>query len=147
VSKFEVERHPHLSAAEAWERVTDWERHGRFIPYTTVRLTSPPDDAGRVAGFVARTTVGPLHFDDPMDITWWEPPAGESPGVCRIVKRGKVVAGWAVLTVTAEPDGCSVRWRENASVRFTGPLLAWPTKVAAGFAFGRLVDGLLGGQR
>jgi hypothetical protein len=143
VSEFQVVRRSDLSAAEAWNRVTDWERHGEAIPLTTVQLTSRRDETGRVDGFVARTSLGPLHFDDPMDVTYWSPPDGAEPGVCRIVKRGRVVTGWAVLTVTPETGGCTVRWRENASVRFTGPLLAWPTKVAAGYTFGRLVDRLL----
>jgi hypothetical protein len=63
--------------------------------------------------------------------------------VCRLVKTGRVVHGWAVLTVTPTTSGCSVSWTEDAAVRYTGALLGWPTKIAAGFVFGRLVDKLL----
>nr|MBA2559689.1 SRPBCC family protein [Propionibacteriales bacterium] len=85
----------------------------------------------------------PLRFDDPMDVTLWQPPSGSSAGVCRIVKRGRVVTGWAVLTVTPTATGCTIQWKEDASIRFTGPLLAWPTRLLAKRVFGRLVDGLL----
>jgi hypothetical protein len=144
VAQFEVQRHTGQSAVAVWELLTDWERHGDFIPFTTVRLT--PSDGGddRSSGFVARTSLGPLHFDDPMQITFWQPPDGGEPGVCRIVKRGRVVTGWAVLTVTPTVTGCTIVWREDAAVRYTGSVLAWPTKVAAGRVFGRLVDNLLG---
>jgi hypothetical protein len=142
--EFEVERHTGESAARAWDRLTDWERHGEFIPFTKVWLTSSgAAPAGRDEGFVARTSFGPFHFDDPMDITYWQPPNGAEPGICRIVKRGRVVTGWAVLTVTPTTTGCAIAWRENAAVRFTGTVLAWPTRVIAARVFGRLVDGLL----
>jgi hypothetical protein len=128
--------------------LTDWRRHGDFIPFTQVLVTGN-GDAGRVndghgpgGTFVARTTLGPFHFDDPMEVTYWQPP-GDGPGVCRLVKTGRVVTGWAVLTVTPTTTGCTVCWREDAAVRFTGPLLSWPTKIAATRVFGRLVDRLL----
>ncbi len=143
--EFEVERHTGQSAVEAWRRLTDWERHAEFIPFTTVRLIpQEPGDSTLPGGFVARTSVGPLHFDDPMEITYWRPPSGGEAGVCRIVKRGRVVTGWAVLTITPTTTGCSIRWREDAAVRYTGTLLAWPTRVVAAQVFGRLVDGLMG---
>ena len=40
------------------------------------------------ATFVARTALGPLHFDDPMEVTQWRPPTDDEPGVCTIAKRG-----------------------------------------------------------
>jgi hypothetical protein len=148
VAVFEVRRDSALSASCAWARLTDWRRHGDFIPFTQVAVVETPDatasspGTGGGAVFVARTGIGPLHFDDPMEVTYWRPP-GDDPGVCRLVKTGRVVQGWAVLTVTPMAGGCSVSWTEDAAVRYTGPLLGWPTKVAAGFVFGRLVDKLL----
>jgi len=148
VAVFEVRRDSALSASQAWTRLTDWRRHGDFIPFTDVLVSGTPDasasgpgtDVGAV--FVARTSLGPLHFDDPMEVTYWRPPADGS-GMCRLVKTGRVVHGWAVLTVTPTRSGCSIRWTEDAAVTYTGALLGWPTKVAAGFVFGRLVDKLL----
>jgi hypothetical protein len=148
VAVFEVHRDSALSAPEAWARLTDWRRHGDFIPLTDVLVSGTPDatasspGSGVGAVFVARTSLGPLHFDDPMEVTYWRPPV-DGPGACRLVKTGRVVHGWAVLTVTPTSSGCSVSWTEDAAVRYTGVLLGWPTKVAAGFVFGRLVDKLL----
>jgi hypothetical protein len=148
VAVFEVRRDSELSASQAWARLTDWRRHGDFIPFTDVLVSGTPDvrasspGTGVGAVFVARTSLGPLRFDDPMEVTYWRPP-GDGPGVCRLVKTGRVVHGWAVLTVTPTTSGCSVSWTEDAAVRYTGALLGWPTKIAAGFVFGRLVDKLL----
>jgi hypothetical protein len=142
VAQFEVVRHTHLDPEDAWARLTDWERHGQFIPFTTVTLTGIIREAVG-AGFVARTRLGPLHFDDPMDVTVWQPPERLAPGVCEIVKRGRVVTGWARLTVTPAQDGSVVDWVEDAKFRLAGPLLNLPKRVAGRRVFGRLVDGLL----
>jgi hypothetical protein len=142
VSSFEVVRHTHLSPQDAFARLTDWARHAEFLPFTTIRLAGLiRDDVG--ARFVARTALGPFHFDDPMEVSYWQPPTDDEPGVCRVVKHGKVVLGSAVLTVTPSREGCVVRWQEDAQVRGPGRLLAWPSRVAGMRVFGRLVDGLL----
>ena len=49
-----------LRPAEAFARITDWERHGDVVPFTTMRLTD--------TGFVARTAMGRFGFDDPMEV-------------------------------------------------------------------------------
>lgn len=146
---FEVVRQSRLSATQAWERLTDWRRHGDFVPLTTVTVESPAD--GGLERFVARTHLGLLSFDDVMEVTHSTPPSGDHPGdragTARIVKRGRVVVGWAVLTVTPTETptgpGCEVRWHEEARLRGTPALmgLAVDRVVAAGF--GRLVTGLL----
>jgi hypothetical protein len=148
VALFEVHRDSGLTAPQAWARLTDWQRHGDFIPFTDVVVTdSAPETPGTPqpvpgATFVARTSIGPLHFDDPMEVTYWHPP-DDGDGLCRLVKTGRVVTGWAVLKVTPTPTGCSITWKEDAAVRFTGALLSWPTRLLAGKVFGRLVDQLL----
>jgi Polyketide cyclase / dehydrase and lipid transport len=106
-----------------WERITDWPGHGRWIPLTTVRVTSDRAD-GVGATFVGRTGVGPLAFDDPMEIVEWTPPTGATPGHCRIRKLGRVVLGEAWLDVNAHAGGSTVRWTEDvqlAPVRLTRP--------------------------
>jgi hypothetical protein len=144
VAEFEIVRRTPLSAIEAWNRLTDWERHGEFIPFTTVTLTGLiRSDVG--ATFVGRTALGPLHFDDPMEVTEWRPPDGAEPGVCRVVKRGKVITGWAELTVSPDGDGATVLWREDAGFRAAGNLLNWPNRIAGRRMFAKLVDGLLDG--
>ncbi len=69
-----------MEPAEVFARLTDWERHGEAVPLTRIRRTE--------SGFVARTGVGPLGFDDVMDVVAWDPPRS-----CRIEKRGRVVKG------------------------------------------------------
>ena len=42
MAAFTVARTSPLSAEQAWRRLTDWERHGDFIPLTTVALSQIP---------------------------------------------------------------------------------------------------------
>ncbi|MDQ3485505.1 MAG: SRPBCC family protein [Actinomycetota bacterium] len=141
-ARIEVVRRTTLSAGQAWERLTAWERHGEFLPLTKVHVDA--DRRGEVgACFVARTSLGRLGFDDPMEVTSWRPPGAATPGLVRIVKRGRVVVGWAVLTVTPVGPGALVEWTEHARFRAAGPFLDGPTRVVGRRVFGRLVEGLL----
>jgi hypothetical protein len=141
VAGFDVVRHTPLSAAEAWRRVTAWERHGELVPLTRITVNTAPA-TGQVS-FVARTAIGPLGFDDVMAVTYSRAPTDSKPGLVRIVKQGRVVLGWAVLTVTPTDSGSEVRWHEEARLRGTrGPIVAVVDRVVAR-GFGRLLDGLL----
>ncbi len=139
----EVARRTALSAPQAWERLTEWEHHGEFLPLTTVYV-----DGNRRGGvgacIVARTSLGGLGFDDPMEVTLWRPPSAATPGLVRMVKRGRVVVGWAALTVTPGAAGTLVEWTEHARFRAAGRFLDLPTRIVGRHVFGRLVDGLLG---
>lgn len=138
---FEVVRQTRLSALEAWDRVTDWKRHGDFAPLTTVTVQGAPGAPDE--SFVARTSLGPLGFDDPMTVAYRRAPTATEPGVARLVKTGRVVLGWAVLTVTPTATGAEVRWHEEARLRFTrGPVVA-AANVVLKIAFGRLLSALL----
>ncbi|MFG3281182.1 SRPBCC family protein [Streptomyces sp. NPDC048111] len=141
---FRIDRRTALAPAEAWRRLTDWERHGDGVPLTRITvLTPPPNGAGTV--FVARTGLGPLGFDDRMEITRWQPPASGAPGVCRLEKRGRVVTGWAEIEVgtSGTGPGASLVWREDLRVwgvpRALDPLTAWAGRVL----FGRAMTVLL----
>ena len=116
-----------------WRRLTDWPAHGRWVPFTQVRVLTPrPDGVG--ARFVGRTGVGPLGFDDPMEITEWTPPAGGAAGRCAVIKQGRVLVGTADFEVAPATAGSRVRWREDFEVtpaRLTRPLAPvtrWVTK-------------------
>ena len=127
----EIVRDVHLSQDEMWSRLTDWQRHGDFVPLTSIRVTP--------SGFVAHTGLGPLAFDDPMEIVSWDPPS-----FCRLEKRGRVVTGWAELGVIDLDGRTQVVWREDIHV--TG-LPRWAdglTKASSAKLFGRVIDGLLG---
>ncbi|WP_433824530.1 SRPBCC family protein [Actinoplanes sp. CA-015351] len=133
---FIVTRDVRAPAADVWNTLVDWPRHGNWVPLTTIRVVSDrPDGVG--AEFVARTGWGPLAFDDPMRVTAWSPPEGGSAGRCDIVKLGRVVRGRAWFSVTPVPGGmCRVLWFEDVTVvphaitRYGGPLVSVPGKLA-----------------
>ncbi|MER6100265.1 SRPBCC family protein [Streptomyces sp. NPDC001728] len=140
---FRVERTAPTAPEEVWRRLTDWPAHGRQVPLTRTRVLTPgPNGTG--TRFTARTGIGRLSFDDPMEVVRWEPPAAGGSGVCRLEKSGRVVRGWALVEVTGVPGGGSrVVWTEELSVRGL-PRIFDPVLGRAGrFLFGRAVDGLL----
>ncbi|WP_375493103.1 SRPBCC family protein [uncultured Jatrophihabitans sp.] len=110
---FTVSQDTSVSPLAAWERVVDWPRHGRYVPLTTVAVTT---DRQRGVGtvFTAHTGVGRLGFDDPMEVVEWQPPANGNGGRCRLEKRGRVMIGWAELTVEPHGSGARVTWTEDA---------------------------------
>ena len=132
-----------------WDRMTDWPSHGRWVPLTTVTtLTARPDGVG--ARFVGRTGVGPVAFDDLMEVTEWLPPDGERPGRCAVRKLGRAVRGSAAFDVAAvDVERTLVVWEYDldlAPVRLTrpfGPLivrLGRPAVAAALRSMGREVE-------
>ncbi|MEU5659228.1 SRPBCC family protein [Streptomyces sp. NPDC047737] len=139
---FRIERFTSLPAAEAWRRVTDWERHGSTVPFTSVTVpTGLPTRTGTV--FVARTGLGPLGFDDPMEVVRWTPPAAGRAGLCELRKRGSVVRGRASIDVRPTGSGSHVIWVEEVRVRL---LPGWgdPLLASAGRrVFGRVLTVLL----
>lgn len=138
-----LERTAPLPLPEAWRRLTEWPRHGEVVPLTRVIvLTAPPTHEGTV--IVARTGLGPLAFEDRMEVTVWQPPTDEEPGLVRLEKRGRVVKGWAEIEVRPGPGGRShVIWREELTV----PLLPGPVDPllhrASHTMFGRAANRLL----
>lgn len=112
------------SAEQTWRALTDWPAHGRWVPLTRVRvLTSSARGVG--ARFVGHTGLGPLGFDDPMQVVEWRDPADGVPGWCRVVKQGRVVLGEAWFEVSPRASGGStVSWTEDveiAPVRLSRP--------------------------
>ncbi|MFE5796474.1 SRPBCC family protein [Streptomyces sp. NPDC056503] len=143
MSRFRVARSVPLAPEEAWRRLTDWPAHGRRVPLTrTTVLTSGPSRAG--TRFTARTGLGPLGFDDPMEVVRWEPPSGGRPGVCRLEKYGRLVRGWAEIEVASEAGGCRVLWTEELSVRGVPGVFDGALARVGRVVFGRALDGLLG---
>jgi hypothetical protein len=152
----ELTRRTTLDVDDAWRRVTTWERHGDAVPLTMVRLLPGPTE-GEGTRFVARTSLGPVAFDDVMEVVTWQPPRAalqesaepEAPaeGFCRIEKRGRVITGWAEIIVRAEPGGGSTLvWRELAVVPQVGRIGNAPGRLVGRLLFGRLADRLLAGD-
>ncbi|MFJ8667587.1 SRPBCC family protein [Streptomyces sp. NPDC093600] len=148
MSVFRIERTTALPASEAWRRLTDWAAHGARVPLTRTRVLTPgPSGVG--TRFVARTGLGRLAFDDPMEVVRWEPPpehsGSERPAVCLLEKRGRVVLGRARIEVYAGPSGGSrAVWTEELRVRGVPRALDPVLAFAGRRLFGRALDGLLG---
>lgn len=132
-----------LPPAAAWHRLTDWERHGAQVPLTrTVVSTAPPTHVGTV--FTARTGVGRITFDDPMEVTLWRPPGPGAAGLVRLEKRGRAVTGWAEIEVRPLPGGgTEVHWREHLRLRGLPRLLDPVVDAAGRVVFGRALRGML----
>ncbi|MET0468675.1 MAG: SRPBCC family protein [Aeromicrobium sp.] len=126
----EIVREVALTPVEAWARVTDWRRHGEFVPLTTIALTPH--------GFDAFTGIGRVGFHDPMDVVEWR-----EPSFCRLEKRGRLVRGWAELEVEPHGTGSRVTWREDIQVRGMPRFMDGVTKASSRALFSRVVDGLL----
>lgn len=126
----EIVREVRLTPSEAWARLTDWERHGDFVPLTRIALTPQ--------GFDAFTGLGRIGFHDPMEIV-----ESREPAFCRLEKRGRLVTGWAELEVEPHDIGCRVTWREDIQVRGMPRFLDGMTKASSRALFSRVVDGLL----
>lgn len=130
MTQFEIVRVVDLDPSEAWARLTCWERHGDYVPMTTISRTG--------TGFSARTGVGRLGFDDPMDIVEWD-----EPRYCKLVKTGRRVTGWAELEVTAQGSGSRVLWREDIAVRGVPRFADALVRRSSEALFARVLDGVL----
>ncbi|MFI6855022.1 SRPBCC family protein [Streptomyces sp. NPDC050416] len=132
-----------LPLDETWRRITLWRRHGDVVPLTAVSVVPPePTRVGTVV--VARSGVGPLSFEDPMEVTVWQPPEYGAPGMCRLEKRGRVVLGWAELEVRPGPGGRSrVIWREEIRIRLLPSAFDGLLRLSARYVFGRALNRLL----
>ncbi|MEU1936939.1 SRPBCC family protein [Streptomyces coeruleorubidus] len=138
-----LERTVPLPLDEAWRRITLWPRHGEVVPLTAVRVDPPgPTRVGTLV--VARSGAGALAFDDPMEVTVWQPPEDGAPGMCRLEKRGRVVLGWAELEVRPGPGGRTrVVWREEIRLRLLPSLFDGVLRRSARYVFGRALNRLL----
>lgn len=112
---FRLERTAPLPLEEAWRRLTEWPRHADVVPLTRVTVVTPPPTAKGTV-FVARSGLGPLAFDDRMEVTVWRPPTDDEPGLVRLEKRGRVVTGWAEIEVRPGP-GAAAAWSGRRSWR------------------------------
>lgn len=134
---FTVTRTTSAAPEDVWRRVSDLARHTQHVPLTTVAV---PESGVRLGAEVrARTALGPVGFVDAMLVTRWEPPR-----VLRIVKTGRLLAGWAEITVEPHGQGSHVTWHEELWLRGARRVTAGLGDVAGPRLFAGVLDALLG---
>lgn len=146
-------RHTTAGPVAVWAVVAGFDGYGDWMPMT--RMTTD-DGAPRVGwGFAGISGIGPISFSDSMLVTRWEPPAAAAPtapAVFRIVKTGRLLGGWAEITITPDPHVCTpgvlgsrLDWIEEVVVRplpfkrLFAPLL----DRASAWLYGRAIDAML----
>ena len=114
---FAIERIVAVPPAQVWDVITDWAGYARWMPLTRMRLDQGPTRVGW--SFAGLTGVGRLRFSDAMRITAWAPTSGAGPGAFRLVKVGRLLAGWAEVSVLPIAGGeqTLLLWRENIVIR------------------------------
>lgn len=144
MATFTIDRAVAAPPPQVWEIITDWAGYARWMPLTTMRLG--PGPAGVGWSFAGLTGVGRLRFSDAMRITDWAPPADAGPGAFRLVKVGRLLAGWAEVRVLPIAGGEQTRllWRENVVIRpiLLGRLLAPLTDRLNRALFAKVVDAM-----
>ena len=144
MATFTIERVVVAPPQKVWEIITDWAGYARWMPLTTMRLDPGPTGVGW--SFAGLSGIGRLRFCDAMRITGWAPPADAGPGAFRLVKVGRLLAGWAevsVLPVAGEQT--KLVWRENIVIRpiFLGRLLVPLTDRINRALFATVVDAMV----
>ena len=142
MARFHLTRRSPASPGAVWDAVTDFAAYADWMPLTRMRL-----DEGRPTpgwGFAGISGLGPLAFRDSMLVTVWEPPSGDG-GRFRVVKTGRILGGWADVTVVPEGDGTRLDWREDAVVRpLPAKRLLDPLVVRGSeWLYGRAIDAML----
>lgn len=116
----------------AWARVWDLERHSAVIPLTTVTPDPPATIPAQGVGFTARTSLGPVGFEDPMRIESWRPPSGDEGGHALLGKSGRVVGGRIeVGFAPCAGGGTRITWRQQVELAWLPSSLSWLEHLAA----------------
>ncbi len=124
------------TTAEAWGLVTDWPAQSRWIAFTKVAIVHQADGPG--TRFTGRTKVGPIWFDDPMEVVIWEPPVDGKRGYCKVRKFGPWILGTAEIEVepaTGEPHRTTVIWKEAIRLRGVPAILNPVVRAMGGILF------------
>lgn len=109
VRSVEIDASPEV----VWAAVTDWDQHGRWMLFTTVRRLD--GDGTGVGGRIrAATGFGPLAVADPMTITVWRPPYR-----CENRHEGRLIRGVGAFDVEPTANGRSrFTWSEWLDLPF-----------------------------
>ena len=136
-------RHSIAPPGVVWDVLTDFAGYATWMPLTTVHVDPGAPRVGW--GFVGLSGVGPLRFADPMLVAAWEPPKDDATrGRFRVVKLGRLLAGWADVEVLSSAGGADVRWTQDLRLRSLPAWLVEPTLArAAAVVYGRALDAML----
>ncbi len=90
-------------ADRVWELVTNWDRQRDWMLGTQV-------SGGRSVGstVVARTGIGPVGFEDTMEITEWDPPRR-----CVVRHTGQLIRGEGRFEVAQAGQTSQFSWTEQ----------------------------------
>jgi hypothetical protein len=127
---FEVDVEIPLTSQEAWNRLTDWPSHGKWIPLTRIDV-----DRADPKKFVAYSGIRPLVLEDRMHqlTEQFDGTSGDS----TVAKLGPILVGEAHFSVKPgpSPTSCVVSWREDVAVKWLPRFLTAPVAFAAKQAF------------
>jgi uncharacterized protein YndB with AHSA1/START domain len=142
---FAIERIVAVPPRQVWEVITDWPGYARWMPLTTIR--TDPGATGPGWSFAGLTGVGRLRFADVMRVTHWSPPSDAGHGRFGLVKVGRLLAGWAEVSVLPLAGGQQTRlwWRESIVIRpvVLGRLLSPLTDTFNRALFSRVIDAMV----
>ncbi len=150
MSAVQIERTVPTPVDRVWATLTDFAAYGDWIPLTVMRVDTPPKRVGW--GFAGKTGLGPVGFLDSMLVTRWRPPVDGGVGRFAVLKTGRVLRGWADVTVkplTGSGGGSTsltrVIWREEIVPRpqLVGRMLAPLTDPVTHRLFAAALDKML----
>jgi len=139
-----VRRTVDAPSEQVWAVLADFAGYGRWVPLTTMAFDPPPVRVGW--GFAGRTGLGRAGFVDSMLVTRWEPPDVDGRARFSIRKTGRLLAGWADITLGVRPDRhTDVVWREEIVLRPEplGRRIAPLVDPVVAHLFGGVVDRML----
>jgi carbon monoxide dehydrogenase subunit G len=90
-------------ADRVWRLVTDWDRQRDWMLGTQVS-----GGQGLGATVVARTGIGPVGFEDTMEITQWDPPRR-----CVVRHTGRLIRGLGLFEVAQAGGVSQFSWTEQ----------------------------------
>ncbi len=128
---------------EAFRRVLDLRAHNRVIPLTRVSPAVPASDLLPGFGFVARTGIGVLGFDDPMRVEAVEVRGPYGPASVVIVKEGPVIQGRIRLQITPLSAGSRLGWHQEVVLPWLPGFLQAPAAQVLRAGYRRVLSRLL----
>ncbi|MCC2593755.1 hypothetical protein LKO27_10095 [Tessaracoccus sp. OS52] len=146
LAHFTVELETDCPPSTAIRRVLDLRRHSRVIPFTTVTPSVPADSLSPGTRFVARTSLGPVGFDDAMRVDTISLGDGLPTASARISKESRAIRGSIRLLVSPTAAGSLVRWDQDVSLPWLPGFLQRPAASVLRLGYRQVLSRLLRGS-